>query len=100
MEDTTIVGPDIVVIQKQSLLHYEDSQCTGLNAASRLWELRCALHRLKLVTGVEISTRPVSRSGRLGKAVDRTSLSKAAPAKTPTLLCKVMVVDMASPRPY
>ena len=43
--------------------------------------LHGALHRLKLVTGVDISTRPVRRSGREGKAKKRTSLRAAAEVK-------------------
>ena len=39
------------------------------------------LHRLKLVTGVDISTRPVRRLGREGKAKKRTSLRTAAEVK-------------------
>lgn len=57
-------------------------------------------HRLKLVTGVEISTRPVSRSGSRGKAVNRTSRNRAAPTKTPALFRRAMVVLMASSPMY
>lgn len=39
------------------------------------------LHRLKLVTGVDISTRPVRRSGKEGKAKKSTSLRAAAEVK-------------------
>ena len=39
------------------------------------------LHRLKLVTGVDISTRPARRSGREGKAKKSKSLSEAAEVK-------------------
>ena len=42
------------------------------------------------MTGVEISTRPVKRSGRAGKATKRTKRSKAAPAKSPALSRMVM----------
>jgi len=41
---------------------------------------------LKLVTGVEISTRPVRRSGRPGKKVNRARRRAAAAAKTPAVL--------------
>lgn len=37
-------------------------------------------HRLKLVTGVDISTRPVSRGGSEGNAKNRRSLRAAAEA--------------------
>ena len=39
------------------------------------------LHRLKLVTGVDISTRPVRRAGREGNAKKSTSLRAAAEVK-------------------
>ena len=39
------------------------------------------LRRLKLVTGVDISTRPVRRSGREGKAKKKRSLRKAEEEK-------------------
>lgn len=38
------------------------------------------LHRLKLVTGVDISARPVRRSGRGGKARNSRKRSAAAAA--------------------
>jgi hypothetical protein len=59
------------------------------------------LHRLKLVMGVEISTRPVKRSGSPGNARNRTSRNSAAPAKTLALLLNAMVIDMAflGPKP-
>ena len=40
------------------------------------------LHRLKLVTGVEISTRPVNSTGSEGNAKNRNSLRAAAEAKS------------------
>jgi hypothetical protein len=40
-----------------------------------------ALHLLKLVTGVDISTRPVSKSGRLGKKVIKSRRTAAAAPK-------------------
>ncbi len=40
------------------------------------------IHLLKLVTGVEISTRPVKNSGKVGKLRKSSSLSAAAAPKT------------------
>lgn len=40
------------------------------------------LHLLKLVTGVEISTRPVNRSGRPGKEVNSRRRTAAAAPKS------------------
>ena len=54
-------------------------------------DLHEALHRLKLVTGVDISTRPVRRAGREGKAKKSTSLRTAAEVKrTPFLRSMTM----------
>jgi len=39
------------------------------------------IHLLKLVTGVDISTRPVRRFGKDGNAVKRSSLTAAAAPK-------------------
>lgn len=44
------------------------------------------IHRLKLVTGVEISTRPVSRSGMPGRRVKMASRRTAAPIYRPAVL--------------
>ena len=55
------------------------------------------LRRLKLVTGVEISTRPVSRSGRLGNATKSASRSSAAPAYMPALERSVMFAMPSEP---
>ena len=51
--------------------------------SDRCWDANWqrVLHRLKLVTGVDISTRPVRRLGREGKAKNRTSLRAAAEVK-------------------
>ena len=59
----------------------------GLLALKVVSQNRCAvywhevLHRLKLVTGVDISTRPVRRAGREGSAKKSTSLRAAAAGK-------------------
>lgn len=49
---------------------------------------------MKLVTGVEISTRPVKRSGKRGNAVNKSNRNKAAPTKTPALFRRAMVAVM------
>lgn len=56
-------------------------------------------HLLKLVTGVEISTRPVKRSGRPGKEVTRRSrTAAAAPNRAAFLLSIVMLIASTSER--
>jgi hypothetical protein len=53
------------------------------------------LHLLKLVTGVEISTRAVIKSGRPGKPVKRRSrMAAAAPKRTAFLLSILIVGDV------
>ena len=52
------------------------------------------LHRLKLVTGVDISTRPVRRPGRKGKAKKSKSLRRAAEVKRmPFRRSKTILLD-------
>ena len=53
---------------------------SGINHSCHALREHEVLHRLKLVTGVDISTRPVRRLGREGKAKKRTSLRTAAEA--------------------
>ena len=62
------------------LVHlYSQKKCSYFTTVSRIG----ALHLLKLDTGVEISTRPVRKSGRLGKSVKRTSRTAAAARNMP-----------------
>ena len=51
------------------------------------------LHRLKLVTGVDISTRPVRRLGREGKAKKRTSLRTAAEVKSDAFRLSITMLN-------
>ena len=76
MEDATVVGRHIVIVQKQTFLHWKKSQPAAIG-----WRIaESNLHLLKLVTGVEISTRDVNKSGRLGKATKSNNRKSAAPA--------------------
>lgn len=52
------------------------------------------LHLLKLVTGVDISTRAVNRSGRPGKEVKRRSRTAAAEANRVTFLRSMSIVEL------
>ena len=51
------------------------------------------LHRLKLVTGVDISTRPVRKPGREGNAKKSKSLRVAADVKRVTFRRSITMVD-------
>jgi hypothetical protein len=51
------------------------------------------LHLLKLVTGVDISTRAVNRSGRPGKEVKRRSRTAAAAPNNVAFLLSMFIVD-------
>ena len=61
VKDTAIVGGDVVGVEEEAFSYYSPlsaifKSCNGLQS----W----CVHLLKLVMGVEISTRPVSSSGR------------------------------------
>lgn len=53
------------------------------------------VHRLKLVTGVEISTRPVRRSGKEGNARKRTRRTAAAKPKS-SAFCRSIAIGHAN----
>ena len=76
MKDAAVVGGDIVGIEEEAFLHWTMSVARNMQRMGH-----DASHRLKLVTGVEISTRPVRRFGREGKAKKSTSLRAAAEVK-------------------
>lgn len=79
MVDAAVVGRDIVVVQKETFLYCKGSVSkTKTQGADRL-------RRLKLVTGVEISTRPVSRSGSPGRSVKMANRRTAAPMYRPAV---------------
>ena len=71
MKDTTIVGRNIVGIEEKTFLHLAE-------VSEEIFVKRISSHLLKLVTGVDISTLPVNRSGREGKAKNKSSLTAAA----------------------
>lgn len=52
------------------------------------------LHLLKLVTGVDISTRAVRRSGRPGKPVKSSRRTAAAAPKSAAFLLSIFMADM------
>jgi len=70
--NATVVGGDIVVVEKEAFLHCEE-------LARPIAGFEGDVQRLKLVTGVEISTRPVNRSGNPGSSVKMASRRAAAP---------------------
>lgn len=74
MEDTSIVRGDVMCIEKEAFLYWS-SVSNGVSSARLVGS-----HRLKLVTGVDISTRPVSRCGSEGNAKNSSSLRAAAVA--------------------
>ena len=50
------------------------------------------IHLLKLVTGVEISTRAVNRSGSPGKPVKRSSRTAAAAPNSVAFLLSILII--------
>ena len=77
----TVVRRDIVIVEEQAFLYCgRASELAKESGSSRVERQRVwSLHLLKLFTGVEISTRPVKRSGRPGDRVQRASRKTAAP---------------------
>jgi hypothetical protein len=73
--DSSIVWGDIVGVEEEAFLHWK------LISKTTRCKLGINLHLLKLLTGVEISTRPVKRSGRPGKDVNRSKRTAAAAPK-------------------
>lgn len=53
---------------------------------------RNTLHLLKLVTGVEISTRAVNRSGRPGNPVKRSNRTAAAAPNKVAFLLSILIM--------
>lgn len=68
-------------VKEEPFLYCEDLAHALVRAwtLSNMWYL-VGVHRLKLVTGVEISARPVRRFGRRGKAVNNKKRNAAAEA--------------------
>jgi len=69
--DAAIVWRDVVGVEKDAFLYYSIVSVYSSRA------LVC-VHRLKLVTGVDTSTRPPRRSGKAGKTVESSSRTAAA----------------------
>jgi hypothetical protein len=85
--NSTVVRRDIMRVEEEPFLH-----CLCVN---RLLESQqYILHRLKLVTGVEISTRPVNTSGRPGKQSIKIRRTAAAAQYSATFrLSTVMAME-------
>jgi hypothetical protein len=76
VKDTSIVRWYIVCVEVKAFLYYYSCQQSVQGYSGSL------LHLLKLVTGVDISTRPVRIFGRDGNAVKRSSRTAAAAPKS------------------
>lgn len=74
-----------MVIEKQALLYY-------FPLGTLPFKRGTGSHLLKLVTGVEISTRPVKRSGRPGKPTKRRRRTVAAPANSVAFLLSMFIL--------
>ena len=75
-----VVGRDIMGVEEDALLHYHVSVI--------VYTLHVGyIHLLKLVTGVDTSTRPARRSGSAGKTVKRSKRTAAAAPKSSSFCC-------------
>jgi hypothetical protein len=75
--EAAIVWRGMVGVEEYALLHWQRYQ----QGFKFNWSLGDCIHRLKLVTGVDTSTRPASRPGRAGTKVKSSSRRAAAVAK-------------------
>lgn len=81
-----------MVVKIEALLYYQKSALNQMRG-------QLSLHLLKLVTGVETSTRAVNRSGRPGKEVkSRSRTAAAAPKMAAFLLSMLMSIEGGSKR--
>ena len=79
VEYSTIIRRDVVCVKEESLLHF--SQALSVMTLGRPGTQYA--HLLKLVTGDDISTRPVRKSGREGKPAKSTRrIADAAPKRS------------------
>lgn len=81
MVDAPVVGGHIASVQKQSLL-----DCRQLELLSTTTQSNGNSRLLKLLMGVEISTRPVNKSGSEGNRASRTSRKRRAAPNTAAFL--------------
>jgi hypothetical protein len=78
-----------VIVKEETLLHYNSQLWHKVRMRQQL-----NLHLLKLVTGVDISTRAVSKSGRPGNEVKSRSRTAAAAPKRAAFLLSTLIVDV------
>lgn len=90
MVEAAIVGRDVVRVEEESFLYYKSCQISSIALASPGMESNIRL--LKLVTGVDTSTRPARRLGRPGKTVNSSSRSAAAPPKRSAFCLSTAIV--------
>ena len=82
MEDAAVVWGDIVGVEEDSLLNWDPHLCQFSKVSFDCNRVSLYARLLKLVTGVEISTLPVNRSGSDGKAVNRSRRTAIAEPKS------------------
>jgi hypothetical protein len=85
--DSAIVWGDVVIVKKETFLYYPE-----ISFGFILWQVYS--HLLKLVTGVDISTRAVSSSGRPGNDVKRRSRTAAAAPNSVAFLLSMLMVKL------
>lgn len=75
-----------MVVEEQSFLHYIKSEGSHLRRSEN------TVHLLKLVTGVEISTRAVNKSGRPGNPVKSSNRTAAAAPNKVAFLLSIFIL--------
>lgn len=80
-----VVGRDIMGVEEDAFLYLYVSVMLYTDHPGYI-------HLLKLVTGVDTSTRPARRSGSAGKTVNRSNRTAAAAPKSSIFCCLSMVM--------
>lgn len=88
MVNSTIVRGDIVCIEEDSFLY-----CCACQQRLKNFH-NGYTHLLKLVTGVDISTRPVNKFGRPGNEVKRMSRKAAAAPKSAAFRRSIFISNL------
>ena len=85
MVDTAVVGGDIMIIEEEPFLY---CKTLALLVVLALQIIRL----LKLVIGVDISTRPVNKPGSPGNEVNRSRRAAAAAPNSAALLLSMSIM--------
>lgn len=90
MKDAAIIGRNVSSVQKETLLYCHDQNVSEIAQIYSVEYVRL----LKLLTGVETSTRPVKRSGRVGNVVESSIRRAIAAPKAQSFLLSTGILHI------